>query len=88
MAWRFHASLAGYAPTPLRDLTALTSELGVAELRLKDESSRLGLSANKYLGASSTSVLPPIDVGRLPAHSERDASHEGNSSPEARFYPV
>lgn len=51
-AARFHASLDGYEPTPLRELTSLATELGVAAVRLKDESSRLGLPAFKVLGAS------------------------------------
>ncbi len=48
----FHSGLEGYAPTPLRDLPALASELGLAVVALKDESSRLGLPAFKVLGAS------------------------------------
>lgn len=53
----FHARLPGYAPTPLRLLDSLASELGVGELRLKDESDRLGLPAFKFLGASWATVL-------------------------------
>jgi diaminopropionate ammonia-lyase len=48
----FHASLDGYAPTPLRDLPALAAELGLGAVALKDESRRLGLPAFKVLGAS------------------------------------
>jgi diaminopropionate ammonia-lyase len=48
----FHAALPGYAPTPLRALTAIAAELGVGEVALKDESDRLGLPAFKILGAS------------------------------------
>jgi diaminopropionate ammonia-lyase len=48
----FHASLPGYAPTPLRDLPAVAAEVGVAAVALKDESHRLGLPAFKVLGAS------------------------------------
>jgi diaminopropionate ammonia-lyase len=48
----FHASLPGYAPTPLTEVPALASELGVGRVFVKDESSRLGLSAFKILGAS------------------------------------
>lgn len=48
----FHQSLPGYAPTPLVDLPALASELGVGRVLVKDESSRLGLPAFKVLGAS------------------------------------
>jgi diaminopropionate ammonia-lyase len=48
----FHASLPGYAPTPLRALPGLAAELGLAAVALKDESGRLGLPAFKVLGAS------------------------------------
>jgi diaminopropionate ammonia-lyase len=48
----FHASLPGYRPTPVRELPALASELGVGTIALKDESDRLGLPAFKILGAS------------------------------------
>lgn len=48
----FHRTLAGYSPTPIRELPDLARELGVAAVLLKDESSRLGLPAFKILGAS------------------------------------
>ena len=48
----FHASLPGYAPTPLTEVPALAGELGVGRAFVKDESSRLGLPAFKVLGAS------------------------------------
>jgi diaminopropionate ammonia-lyase len=48
----FHRRLPGYGPTPLRDVPSLASELGLARLWVKDESSRLGLPAFKMLGAS------------------------------------
>ncbi|MGQ4386798.1 pyridoxal-phosphate dependent enzyme [Streptomyces sp. SAS_270] len=48
----FHASLPGYAPTPLTELPALAADLGVARVFVKDESNRLGLPAFKVLGAS------------------------------------
>jgi diaminopropionate ammonia-lyase len=51
-ALEFHRRLDGYAPTPLRDLSALAGELGVGAVALKDESDRLGLPAFKVLGAS------------------------------------
>ena len=47
-----HRSLPGYAPTPLRDLSALARELGLRSLHLKDEGDRFGLQAFKGLGAS------------------------------------
>ncbi len=49
---RFHASMPGYSPTPLRDAPAVARRLGVAEVLVKDESSRLGLPSFKVLGAS------------------------------------
>jgi diaminopropionate ammonia-lyase len=48
----FHRALCGYAPTPVHQLDAVASELGVAAVQVKDESSRLGLPAFKVLGAS------------------------------------
>ncbi|MCA9767889.1 MAG: diaminopropionate ammonia-lyase [Gemmatimonadetes bacterium] len=51
-ALAFHRTLPGYAPTPLHDLPALAEDLGVASLRLKDESHRFDLNAFKVLGAS------------------------------------
>ena len=48
----FHASLPGYRPTPVRNLTSIADELGLAAVRVKDESDRLGLPAFKVLGAS------------------------------------
>ncbi len=51
-AGQFHRSMPGYAPTALHDLPHLAQELGVASVRVKDESARLGLPAFKILGAS------------------------------------
>jgi diaminopropionate ammonia-lyase len=51
-ALAFHRSLEGYEPTPLRELPAVASELGLAQVAVKDESARLGLPAFKVLGAS------------------------------------
>lgn len=48
----FHASLPGYAPTPLTEVPELARELGAGRVFVKDESSRLGLPAFKVLGAS------------------------------------
>jgi diaminopropionate ammonia-lyase len=48
----FHAKLPGYAPTPLVPAPALAARLGVGQVWVKDESSRLGLPAFKILGAS------------------------------------
>ncbi|HXI40483.1 MAG TPA: diaminopropionate ammonia-lyase [Bryobacteraceae bacterium] len=49
---QFHASLAGYRPTPLHSLSGLAHELGVGGIHVKDESRRFGLNAFKVLGAS------------------------------------
>ncbi len=51
-AHAFHRSLLGYAPTPLLPVPELATELGVGQVLVKDESSRLGLPAFKVLGAS------------------------------------
>jgi diaminopropionate ammonia-lyase len=51
-AQAFHRSLPGYAPTPLVPVPALADALGVGEVFVKDESSRLGMPAFKVLGAS------------------------------------
>jgi diaminopropionate ammonia-lyase len=48
----FHARLPYYHVTPLVAAPAHADELGVGELLVKDESSRLGLPAFKMLGAS------------------------------------
>ena len=51
-AHAFHQSLPGYSPTPLVPVPGLAAELGVGQVLVKDESSRLGLPAFKVLGAS------------------------------------
>jgi diaminopropionate ammonia-lyase len=51
-ATRFHRSLPGYAPTPVRSLPGASEQLGIGAVLLKDESDRLGLPAFKILGAS------------------------------------
>ena len=48
----FHRSLPGYRSTPVRELTSTAAEFGLAAVRMKDESDRLGLPAFKVLGAS------------------------------------
>lgn len=48
----FHASLPGYAPTPLPAVPDLATRLGLKTLHVKDESARFGLPAFKMLGAS------------------------------------
>lgn len=51
-ARRFHRSMDGYEPTPLHRAPWVADRLGVAEVLVKDESTRLGLPAFKILGAS------------------------------------
>jgi diaminopropionate ammonia-lyase len=48
----FHRRLPGYQPTPLIDAPELARSLGLGQLLVKNESSRLGLPAFKILGAS------------------------------------
>jgi diaminopropionate ammonia-lyase len=48
----FHRRLPGYRPTPVVELPGLATTIGVAEVRIKDESDRFGLPAFKMLGAS------------------------------------
>ena len=48
----FHRRLPGYAPTRLLAAAELARSLGLGQLWIKDESSRLGLPAFKILGAS------------------------------------
>ena len=49
---KFHATLPGYQPTPLRSIPDLAERLGVGTLLVKDESRRFGLPSFKILGAS------------------------------------
>lgn len=51
-ARRFHSTIKGYLPTPLRCLDAFAQMLGVSKVLVKDESQRFGLNAFKMLGAS------------------------------------
>ena len=48
----FHRRLPGYQATPLIDAPELARMLGIGQVLVKDESSRLGLPAFKILGAS------------------------------------
>ncbi|WP_423465235.1 diaminopropionate ammonia-lyase [Promicromonospora sp. MS192] len=52
----FHRTLPGYAPTPLRDLPRLATELGVGRVLVKEEAGRFGLPSFKVLGASYATV--------------------------------
>jgi len=49
---KFHQTLPNFEPTPMARLDNLARDLGVAAIRVKDESCRCGLNAFKVLGAS------------------------------------
>lgn len=72
--WRFHKSLKGYEPTPLRRLEALGEALGISELYVKDESFRFGLNAFKGLGGSY--ALGRI-ISRESGNGQRDGLVDG-----------
>jgi diaminopropionate ammonia-lyase len=64
----FHRSMPGYQPTPLVDAPSLAGRLGVASVRVKDESDRLGMPSFKILGASwATYRLLSAHMGADPA---------------------
>jgi diaminopropionate ammonia-lyase len=48
----FHQKLPGYQRSPLIDAPSIAATLGVGKVWVKDESSRFGLPAFKFLGAS------------------------------------
>ena len=51
-AFDFHQKLPGYEPSPLIDAPRIAAALGVGRVWVKDESSRFGLPAFKFLGVS------------------------------------
>ncbi|HEX5441004.1 MAG TPA: diaminopropionate ammonia-lyase [Ktedonobacterales bacterium] len=51
-AFDFHQKLLGYRPSPLINAPGIADVLGVGKVWVKDESSRFGLPAFKFLGAS------------------------------------
>jgi diaminopropionate ammonia-lyase len=51
-AFDFHQKLSGYRQSPLIDAPGIADVLGVGKVWVKDESSRFGLPAFKFLGAS------------------------------------
>jgi diaminopropionate ammonia-lyase len=51
-AFGFHQKLPGYRQSPLIDAPGIADVLGVGKVWVKDESSRFGLPAFKFLGAS------------------------------------
>jgi diaminopropionate ammonia-lyase len=48
----FHRRMPGYAPTRLANAASIADRLGLKQLWVKDESSRMGLPAFKIMGAS------------------------------------
>lgn len=82
----FHASLPGYAPTPLAEVPALASELGAGRVFVKDESSRLGLPAFKVLGASwAIHQLLTDAAGPAPANALAGLRHAAAHRPGLVF---
>jgi diaminopropionate ammonia-lyase len=67
--YAFHRRFPGYAPTPLTEMTALASALGVGRIWVKDESSRLGLPSFKILGASWATYRALTDRLDMPGAS-------------------
>jgi diaminopropionate ammonia-lyase len=72
-ALAFHRRLPGYEATPLRDAAPLSDKLGLEHVWVKDEASRFGLPAFKYLGASwaVARVLGETQPGQLWAAAHR-----------------
>ncbi len=76
-ALRFHESLPGYSPTPLRELAGLAEHLDLKGLYVKDESFRFGLNAFKGLGGSYALArvigerlgIAPEEAAHVPAGS-------------------
>ncbi len=69
----FHRRLPGYESTPLVAAPGLAAELGLAQLWVKVESSRLGLPAFKLLGASwATYRVLVTRLGHEPPWSSLD----------------
>ncbi|MEU0877255.1 pyridoxal-phosphate dependent enzyme [Lentzea sp. NPDC005914] len=83
----FHARLPGYAPTPLTELPALATELGVRRVFVKDESSRLGLPAFKALGASwAVHLVLKDQIGQMTLTTATDGNHGRAVARMARIF--
>jgi diaminopropionate ammonia-lyase len=70
----FHRALPGYEATPLVRSADLANELGLDDVFVKDESSRFGLPAFKFLGASwaiAQMLGGSSDVDELRAEASR-----------------
>jgi diaminopropionate ammonia-lyase len=75
---RFHASLPGYRPTPLRALDRMARRLGLTGVWVKDESQRFGLKAFKILGASYAVCATLAEHLAMPAPLSFDAFRESD----------
>jgi diaminopropionate ammonia-lyase len=67
--YEFHRRFPGYAVTPLVPMAALAADLGVGQIWVKDESSRLGLPSFKILGASWATYRAVTDRLGMPGAS-------------------
>jgi diaminopropionate ammonia-lyase len=73
----FHESLPQYKPSPLVSLREVAKDIGVSHVLLKDESSRLGLSAFKILGASwatARAIIKKLDLANKDGIQSNDSS--------------
>lgn len=77
----FHATLPGYAPTPLVSLPGLAASGGVASVHVKDESRRFDLNAFKVLGGSY--AIARVVADRL-GLAEDELAYEALTSEGAR----
>ena len=73
-AARFFRALPAYSPTPLVRLTELARKLGVAEVCVKDESTRLGLNSFKALGVSYA-IARLLEEGSIRPENARGSAH-------------
>ncbi len=76
-AARFHRAQPNYHPTPLISLPDYARELGIRELLVKDESSRMGLNAFKITGVAYA-IDRLRESGALPADSILACATDGN----------
>ncbi len=82
----FHRRLAGYRPSPLRELPEVASALGLARVLAKDESERFGLPSFKVLGASW--AVYRILVDRLGSEPEWEALEDLGRIVRAEIGPL
>lgn len=79
---RFHQKLPAYQPTPLRLWPDLADDLGVGQIYVKDESTRLGTSSFKILGAS-WAIACALEGRFSNALSDAFPAHESGDGPPA-----